>query len=107
MSSPDAGAEQVRSIKALRAVFERRADLDAFWVATVDFSKDKVGLSTHLLRRGESRVEFTGFPTAFLAKEQTLPTCEQAEPEEEDAQRQHDSWRDLHLQGSFAVTLHT
>ena len=108
MASPDEGAQRVRSIKSLRAVFEQRADLDAFWVASVDFSKDKVGLSTRLFGRVDSEIQDTLSATESLTDEGPGPSaaaCAHIAKTESDVHRVHESWRELHHAASPEVSM--
>jgi len=107
MASSDEDPGRVRSIQSLRAVFEQRSDLDAFWLASVDFSKEKVGLTTQFLRRGESRAEHTG-SIASLTNERPLSTSTTYTSTALDTigQRGPESWRNHHLDGTMTVTLH-
>lgn len=110
MSSAEYGGERVRSIKSLRAVFEQRADLDAFWLASVDFSKERGGVSTQLLQRGDSSLQQTfslSTPLARTKSPSSSSTKKLPDVLEGEVHEDNGSWRNHQLDGSLLVKLHS
>eukprot|EP00892_Ulva_mutabilis_P010824 jgi/Ulvmu1/8113/UM040_0008.1 len=101
MSPAEEGPQRVRSINSLRAVFEQRADLDAFWLASVDFSKEKTGLSTRLFGQSESLPQGAATSTESVTEEQPAPSTNASAHNDAAGteERAHESWRELYHSG--------